>query len=438
MTNLTLRAPLYAQIELTYECNASCSHCYNEPRFDNSDSKPKLKILKREDVEKSSYKEMAKRLAEWGIFSVTPTGGEILTVRDRLYPVLEELCSANIDVSLNSNLIALTEEDVARFNEYGVTSVLTSIASNNPEQNDAIMGRKGALERIVSGVKLLKDKSKIYLGATMVVSQDNIGQIYETGKLAHELGIDVFSLSFVVPAKSAGRLHLDKIPRLEQIVPALQTLVQVEKDFGIHVRTNVPVPYCRIFEYPELRNLLMSCGAGKFRIQVSPSGEVRPCPSTTQVYGNVMNDKLEDIWTKLSDWQNDAYTPQSCKPCQFLNECGGGCRAEAERINGALDSEHPYATVPITFGKTQKFKPNYLSEGKTLTTAKSLKWRKEGEIFIVYAPGQRYMFCSEIELNILAAMSKDVSLKITKDIIGNDLYTSFFNKAIGLHIMEAN
>lgn len=421
-------------------CDLACSHCYNEPRFSDKGGLIQLKTVKKEKFNVEFYKQIVKRLAEWGIFSATPTGGEVLTVKERLYPVLEELAKANIDISINSNLNLLTLEDVTRFKEFRVNSVLTSLASYDKENHDGLMGRSGAYEKTISGIKLLRENSDIYIGSNMVVSQENIDQIFKTGKLAKELGIDCFSLSFLVPARSAGQIHLDKAPKPEQIVPALKELVKIEDELELRVKTNIPVVYCRIYEHLELRRLMHSeCSAGRSMVQIGPNGDVRPCPSTVDIYGNILRDNLDQLWARFSDWQERNYTPETCKPCDFIESCGGGCRAEAERISGRLEAKHPYSIHPI---KVQDQEPQHpireIKIGYVIKPVNNLRWRKEGEGFIVGALGDRYMFCSELEFNMLAAVTKTGFIRINEEIANNQLYRNFFSKALSSSIMEAN
>src|SRR3989344_2445199 len=107
---MQLKAPLYAQLELTYGCNLACSHCLNDPRYDSSSGKTEFVQIKRERVEIDRVQRVAERLAYWEIFSATLTGGEPLTVKRRAFAALEGLRDHGISVDMNSNLALMTPD----------------------------------------------------------------------------------------------------------------------------------------------------------------------------------------------------------------------------------------------------------------------------------------------------------------------------------------
>lgn len=125
-----LRAPLYAQIELTYACNLGCGHCYNEPRFStNSSGLAVLNRVKKESIENNRFLAIAEELAKHDVFAATLTGGEVFTVRERLYPTIEALARQDLEVTLNSNLTLTTEDDAKQLADLGVSGVMTSLIS---------------------------------------------------------------------------------------------------------------------------------------------------------------------------------------------------------------------------------------------------------------------------------------------------------------------
>ena len=126
------------------------------------------------------------------IFGVTLTGGEPLAVIEQLLPELQLLNQNGVDLTVNTNLALMTMKMAKLLNSVGIHSVLTSLMSSDPGINDEIAQRKGAYQRTVKGIGLARSLG-FTVGVNMVVTQKNIHTVYETGKLAHELGADTFS-----------------------------------------------------------------------------------------------------------------------------------------------------------------------------------------------------------------------------------------------------
>ena len=393
MENQRLRSPLYAQMELTFACNLACSHCYNEPRFSNENGLIQLNRVKVEKTGTERFVEIAEELARHDVFAVTLTGGEVFTVRDRLYQALETLAKNDIDVNINSNLTLANEDDARRLRDSGAAGIMTSLASFDPETHDKIMGRKGSHEKTLRGIELML-KNDIIVSANMVVSSHNINQVCPTGIFAHSLGMNTFSAAQAVPSNSGGKMHLDQALTPEQVLDYLEDLNRVRNETGMFVRLTNPLPYCSVWESrPHLRYLVESstCTAGRSIIQISPTGEVKPCPMVNNGYGNILEEGLDVVWQRMSEWTEDKYVPESCKPCDLVEICRGACRAEAERMVGSLDKKHPYSVKPIKLGEKEEY---HLEVGTKLVTARDLKAREEREGVYVLFARDRYLVSS--------------------------------------------
>src|SRR3989338_1263913 len=108
---MEFKAPLYAQVELTYSCNLACPHCLNDARYGCSGD-TKTQVVPQEKLEVLLFKQVVERLREWGVFHITLTGGEPLTVRDRLFEALRATQRFGIETDMNSNL-CLMDDDTA-------------------------------------------------------------------------------------------------------------------------------------------------------------------------------------------------------------------------------------------------------------------------------------------------------------------------------------
>jgi len=399
-----LRSPLYAQIELTFACNLACAHCYNEDRFSNRDGLVALRVVKKEKTATERFVEIAEELARNDVFSVTLTGGEPFTVRDRLYAALEALKRHDLHVGINSNLTLVNQDDAVRLSGYGDVGIMTSIASHDRKVHDKIMGKEDSHERTLRGIETMQ-RQGVIVSANMVVSRHNVNQVYQTGLFCADLGMNNFQTGQAVPSNSGGQMHLDHALSLDQVLDYLEQMHRVRKETGMHVRLTNPLPYCSVWEsHPHLRYLVESstCTAGRSIIQIGPNGEVKPCPMISNSYGNILDEGLGAVWQRMGEWSEDKYVPESCKPCDLVEICRGACRAEAERMIGSLDSKHPYSVRPVSLEESEE-QFYELKPGTRIKTEHGLKARKEGDVYVLFARN-RYLVASEPVARFISAV----------------------------------
>ena len=437
MEQLRLRSPLYAQIELTYACNLSCTHCYNEPRFSKKDDGTvEANTVKVERTSTERFVDIAKELSRHDVFAVTLTGGEVFTVRDRLYSCIEALAKDDVDVTINSNLTLVNQEDARRLRELKVVGIMTSIASHDPITHDKIMNRKGSHEKTIRGTELMMQNG-IIVSANMVVSRHNINQVYETGIFAHNLGMNTFSAAQAVPSNSGGKMHLEHALEKEQVLDYLEDLHRIRQDTGMFVRLTNPLPYCSVWEErPHLRSLVESstCTAGRSIIQIDPTGKVKPCPMVNTGYGNILEEGLDTVWSRMEEWNQNKYVPETCKPCDLVDICRGACRAEAERMVGELEDKHPYSVRPVKLDKTEYY--NQLEIGTRIVTAKDLRARKESEEVYVLFARDRYLVASENAARFISAVATRKGITVDEKLASNNDAVKMISTALESGILQ--
>ncbi len=105
---LNLKAPISVQLEVTYECNKNCIHCYNYWRTEGS------KISNKASVNHEILGKIVDGIIESEVFRVVITGGEPLLVFDQIYPYLEKLHHNRVKLAMNSNLMLLNQEIIEK------------------------------------------------------------------------------------------------------------------------------------------------------------------------------------------------------------------------------------------------------------------------------------------------------------------------------------
>ena len=232
-------------------------------------------------------------------------------------------------------------------------------------------------------------------------------------------------------------MHLDHALNLDQVIDYLEQMHRVKEETGMHVRLTNPLPYCSVWEsHPPLRYLVESstCTAGRSVIQIGPSGEVKPCPMVSNSYGNILDEGLDVVWNRMSEWSEDKYVPETCKPCDLVNICRGACRAEAERMVGDLGSKHPYSVRPVKL--TDAEVPYDLKIGSKVTVSGKLKARHERDNVYTLFTGNCYLAVSEDVARFISAVEKRGGITVDNALAKNKNAAMVISEAVDSGILR--
>ena len=371
----TLSAPLVVQIEIESACPNTCIHCYNFWRKDNG-IKSYNNHLSIENVEVIMHK-----LAEAKVFEVVFTGGEPLLNKPALFYGIKLAKKFGIGVSLNSNLIPLTEKDAAFLKTSGVHSILTSMMGPNADIHDAITLRDGSFEDTIRGIRYLQ-KVNLSPAVNIVLSQKNKSYLKETIKFLASVNIKYISSTRAgCPGNCSDFSALSL--SLGDFRTYLEELYSAGQEVGISVGVLESYPYCGIKELLRYQRFLgRRCSAGVTTITIGPNGSVRPCSHLDIQYGNLLIEDIENIWLKMDEWRNGSMIPLECKKCSLLEVCGGGCRMEAKMRCGSLNAMDPYSSPKDISFSLRQFHNLPKRDAKTMSAfSLSEKVHMRGENF---------------------------------------------------------
>ena len=415
------KSPFLVQVELTTKCNHRCIHCYNHWR-----EKP----LGHKTLSETEVEVIINNLSNSDIPSFLITGGEPMLYPNLMLKAFELGKNKGLKCSLNSNLTIVTPEIASELKRLEV-GVLTSILSFDDKLHDNITSLNGSFEKLIEGIKILQEY-KVPVGVNMVVMQQNIDQVYETGKFVYDLGVKRFRATKVHPAQGTSCFDNIKLPP-EKIAIIFDDLIKLKNDFGIKVDTLTTYPVC-LLKNLELYGQFITkrnCSAGKTGCTIGADGQVRPCGHSDEVYGNAIEESILEIWPRLKKWRDGSLLPDECKKCKSFSECGGGCRMDC-KFYGKIDSMDPYATgndfdlIPQSKEKLQLIDPK-----KKLVVNPLLVFRKEKcEVVLI------------IKGNVVAIVTNDsakllVDLKAKKFTL-NDVFVEYKVDENFTHIFFSN
>ena len=332
-----LHRPISAQIEITDNCNFRCQHCY---LLDSSNhctgQKPNTRNLMR----------IAEILCSQNVFNIILTGGEPLLYPNVLKQLISYLTAHSINVSINTNLSLLTDDLLDFFIEKKVRNLLISCPSASSSLYEAITNYKNFDHFRSNLEKVLKSGMRYSLN--MVVSQYNKHDIINTAKKLKQIGATKFGAT----PMSLNPLYprLDLLLSNDEVKKLTLDLLWIRDNLGLSVDIMEALPKC-VFPKELLKQdlpfLKRRCQAGLSIIAVAPNGDVRPCTHNPEVYGNILNENLDDIWQRMKPWRSMVLIPDKCKECKVFVRCHGGCRTNAFTFHGKWNAEDVWVEEPI-------------------------------------------------------------------------------------------
>lgn len=368
------KSPLSVQLELTSECNHSCIHCYNHWR-ENGDF---VRTVTREDL-----RSIISNLLENEVHDLVITGGEPLLYPELVFETVN-LVDKKVRCSINSNISLMTDEIASRLKKWNV-KLLVSFPSYDATTFNRIVNKRNAFYRVVEGIKIAL-RHKIPVSANMVVMRDNTDHVYKTGKHLFSIGIRSFSATKVHPAQNSSNFDSLRI-NPEEILSVFNSLLLLKKEFNINIDTLTPYPMCLFGDTDRYDELVVhrSCSAGKTGATIAPDGSVRPCSHSDDVYGNAIHENLNDIWLRMKKWRDGSLIPEHCISCNWLINCGAGCRTDSKFFHGRCDQPDPYMTTNAA--RTTRIKSGALPPldlDQKLIVNPALKYREEKFGVVIY------------------------------------------------------
>jgi len=345
------------------------------------------------DIADDKIFQLAETLIEEGIFSVVLTGGEPLMRKNVVKQVTRYLKSHNVEVMLNTNLVAMDKGTLDELLSSNLDGMLISCPSVNPELYHHMTGG-GVYQHFENNLKLLVSTGMRF-SVNMVVNKRNLGLIRETAEKMHGLGVKSFGATPM--GLNSQSPDLKNFFNNDEVNELVDQLIQVNKDFGMNVDIFEALPKCAFKQKVREGNwsfLKRRCQAGKTIVSISNNGDVRPCSHNNQSYGNLFTESLTVIWKRMEEWRGYKKIPMQCIDCESVKSCFGGCRITAETITKNSRGLDPWMTNPIkTVNQRHLMATSALEPQTKITPSKIFRWRKEGDdaFLVTSARGGRNM-----------------------------------------------
>lgn len=313
--------PDRVQIAVTTDCNLNCRHCY----LPGTDHVPGLLSL-------DDFERIIDLLDEWGIHVIQIAGGEPF-VHPEIRRMIEYAAERYFSLEVFTNGTLLEEwldkrlvDQVAQF----------VISIDGPEEyHDTFRGRKGAFERTMRGIRLVKQ-----LGGRVRVSYslnlENATYVEEVKNRVAGTGADSFVCAPPVPVGNAERFRYTVSEYRELIAISRRVCLGANRNGSNSLEGQ---------EYAGLPREF-SCAAGKTLLYISPDGGVYPCPLFSYApfrVGHVLLDDVRELWRSsavLAQFRS-ARAPDD-GPCSECKACPVWCRALKYHVTGEIQGVPEY------------------------------------------------------------------------------------------------
>ncbi len=316
------RYPVLAELALTYRCNLTCGFCYagcgvaglpegwsEERRMSDDDVCRVLEVIRRDAL----------------CPSVSFTGGEP-TLRPGLERFVRHAKRLGLKVNLISNGQRLDDERAAALADAGLDSAQLSLEGPTAAVHDAIVGGRGAFERLWAGVERLRARG-VRVHTNTTVSRRNLDAAEGVVDVVADRGLERLTMNLVIPCGSAGADPGLGVSYSEIGEPVLRLRRRAEAR-GVELIWYSPLPLCLFNTIAHgLGN--RGCAAADGLLHVNPAGDVLPCSSFGHVesLGNLLREPFAEVWQSRAArfFRAKEMMPAGCEVCPEAAACQGAC-----------------------------------------------------------------------------------------------------------------
>lgn len=348
--------------ESTIRCNLTCAHC----RRIESDEQA------HRDLTTAQSEALIEQLAELGqgqpmmpvlVFS----GGEPLC-REDLFELVKQARSLGITPALATNGTLIDTTVAEQIHESGIARVSVSLDGATAEVHNKLRQLEGSFERAIEGIGYLRDK-KVPFQINITMTKHNAWQLEDIYKLAKSLSAIAVHIFMLVPVGCGQSLAETDMLSPEQYEQKLLDICKLDGQDEIQMKVTCGPHYERVIRQEGLYKSRMESGYGRGDVPgrsghrgaskgclaglgvlfVGHQGDVFPCGYLPVKCGNVLEEKLSDIWygsKDLARMRDSSELEGKCGVCGYREVCGG-CRGRAYAGTGNYMAEEPFcAYVP--------------------------------------------------------------------------------------------
>jgi radical SAM protein with 4Fe4S-binding SPASM domain len=329
------------QWHVTERCNGRCIHCYQDGFSGNNDLDfaalnrildQFMELLDECDHVSGKGKTRA---------HVTVTGGEPFQ-REDLLDLLDLLAARRKSISLAilTNGVMIDERLASYLGFLRPRFVQVSL-EGGIETHDRIRGA-GNSDRVIAGVRnLVRHHVPTILSFT--AHRENFREFPEVAKRGLELGVNMVWADRFVPI-GQGEARKDLVLSTAETQEFVR-LVSAARPKGFPLaRRRTEVAGRRALQFLHSGERPYACTAGSTLLTIMTNGDLVPCRRMPIVIGNLLNNRLCDLY-----WKNERLRAMrrrdqpiaGCEACRHRDRCRGGLRCLSYAVYGDSSRADP-------------------------------------------------------------------------------------------------
>lgn len=347
----TSYAPFLVVWNITRTCNLKCKHCYEEAQTRERDELTTKEALKAVD-----------KMADAGVCYVAISGGEPL-MRQDLWKITEHMKEREMALSIATNGILLTKENVEKLKKARCRYVQISLDGAKAETHEAFRGINNIFNKTIDGIKNCV-KAGLTVGISTTITKHNYNEVEDMIDLADKLNVNIWMYyNFIPVGRGKDIIKMDISPeerdkllhlllkKRNHVKPSLLSTAPQYAMCCVESKETISVTHFDAFSQdPEvgervnfLAEFVGGCGAARLYCALEPNGDIEPCVFMPIKVGNIKKDDFLDIWQNNSLFKkirDRSKFKGNCGLCEYKEICGG-CRARAYAYFNDVQASDP-------------------------------------------------------------------------------------------------
>lgn len=318
-----------ALLKVTDRCDLRCAHCFVSATASGA------------DMSLDGVLSGLDRLLQARVSNVTLTGGEPF-VHPELVQIAEILVEADLDVTICTNGVSVTSEDIVELADQGRISINVSLDGSGPDSHGRFRGDRSSFESTMANTRRFADAGLlkgILSTPNRLADETEYQQLYA---LAKELGVDYLLMN---PLSKFGR----GIRSVAKLGSSADSMTRIQSTIPMRVDEGDPEQV--FIRFPNDSRPLAGCIAGDiFYVLVNGDAAVCPyllfaveTPSSRHdrdefIFGNLFSD--DNFAARLDNYDfHGRYAlgaNPTCTSCPSETSCGKGCPAAVIASGGRI------------------------------------------------------------------------------------------------------